>query len=158
MNEIGTSGASRRTRRGRRADYRIFRTLTTRWSDNDVYGHMNNVVHYALFDTAVNGWLIEKQVLDPLNGANIGLVVETGCRYFAELAFPDAVTAGIRVARLGTSSVRYEVGLFRGETDEPAAEGHFVHVYVDRLTRRPAPLADDLRTLLQTALAEEEPL
>ncbi len=139
---------------GRRGDYRLFRPLQTRWSDNDLYGHMNNVVHYSLFDTAVNGWLIEEGVLDPLRGERVGLVVETGCRYFAELAFPDAVDAGLRVARLGTSSVRYEIGLFRNGDESAAAEGHFVHVYVDRLSRRPAPLRDDLRALLSTVLTE----
>lgn len=156
MGDGQASGGAERAKRSRRGDYRISRTLTTRWSDNDVYGHMNNVVHYALFDTAVNGWLIEEKVLDPLDGKTIGLVVETGCRYFAELAFPDVVTAGIRIARLGNSSVRYEVGLFRDDASEPAAEGHFIHVYVDRLTRRPVTLPDDLRALLQTALTKEE--
>ena len=102
-----------------RADYRAFRSLTTRWADNDIYGHMNNVVHYALFDTAVNEWLIGQGVLDIRGGDQVGLVVETGCKYFAEMAFPDVVTAGIRVAKLGTSSVRYEVGLFRND-DESA--------------------------------------
>lgn len=129
--------------------YRTFRTITTRWMDNDCYGHMNNVVHYSLFDTAVNGWLIENGVLDIHKGDQIGLVVETGCRYFGELAFPDVVTAGIRVAKLGSSSVRYEVGLFRNEEVTPAAEGFFVHVYVDRTTRRPKPLDDKLRAALQ---------
>lgn len=133
---------------GRREAYRAFVPLTTRWSDNDIYGHMNNVVHYALFDSAVNGWLIANDLLDIHRGDRIGLVVETGCRYFAELAFPDPVTAGIRVGRLGTSSVRYEVGLFRGEADTAAAEGFFVHVYVDRHTRRPASLDDRLRNRL----------
>lgn len=117
--------------------------------DNDVYGHMNNVVHYSLFDTAVNGWLIEQDVLDFQAGKQVGLVVETGCRYFSEIAFPDVVTAGLRVAKIGTSSVRYEVGLFRNEEPAAAAEGFFVHVYVDRLTRRPAPLAEKLRLTLQ---------
>ena len=129
--------------------YPLFRTLTTRWSDNDSYGHMNNVVHYALFDTAVNGWLIENGLLDISAGARIGLVVETGCRYHGELAFPDPVEAGIRIAKLGTSSVRYEVGLFRGSAETAAAEGFFVHVYVDRQTRRPVPLDDDLRAALK---------
>ena len=133
-----------------RADYRAFRNLTTRWMDNDIYGHMNNVVHYSLFDSAVNGWLIEKGVLDIHAGAQIGVVVETGCRYFSELAFPDTVTAGLRVAKLGSSSVRYEVGLFRNEAEEAAAEGFFVHVYVDRATRRPLPLAPELRGALET--------
>ncbi|MEO3997482.1 thioesterase family protein [Mesorhizobium sp. CAU 1732] len=118
--------------------------------DNDVYGHMNNVVHYSLFDTAVNGWLIENGVLDIHAGGQIGLVVETGCRYFGEMAFPDVVTAGIRVAKLGSSSVRYEVGLFRNHDKTAAAEGFFVHVYVDRATRRPMPLAAELRTALET--------
>ncbi len=136
--------------RSTRADYRTFRTITTRWMDNDAYGHMNNVVHYSLFDTAVNGWLIENGVLDIYRGSQIGLVVETGCRYFAEMAFPDTIHAGIRVAKLGNSSVRYEIGLFRNDEDEAAAEGFFVHVYVDAGTRRPAPLDPALRTLLES--------
>ena len=136
--------------RSTRADYRTFRTITTRWMDNDAYGHMNNVVHYSLFDSAVNGWLIESGVLDIYRGAQIGLVVETGCRYFAEMAFPDTIHAGIRVAKLGNSSVRYEIGLFRNDEDEAAAEGFFVHVYVDAGTRRPAPLDPALRTLLES--------
>ena len=133
-----------------RGAYRAFRTITTRWMDNDLYGHMNNVVHYSLFDTAVNGWLIENRVLDIHGGDQIGLVVETGCRYFGELAFPDIVTAGIRVAQIGSSSVRYEVGLFRSEEDVAAAEGFFIHVYVDRQTRRPKPLSPALRAALET--------
>mgnify|MGYP000420869707 CR=1 FL=1 len=133
-----------------RVDYRAFRAIPTRWMDNDIYGHMNNVVHYSLFDTAVNGWLIENKVLDMHGGDQIGLVVETGCRYFGELAFPDVVTAGIRVTRIGSSSVRYEVGLFRNEQDAAAAEGFFVHVYVDRQARRPKPLNPALRAALET--------
>lgn len=132
--------------------YRHHTTLTTRWMDNDIYGHMNNVVHYSLFDTAVNGWLIEKGVLDIHAGEQIGLVVETGCRYFGELGFPDVVSAGLRVARIGSSSVRYEVGLFRNDDQVAAAEGFFVHVYVDRASRRPKPLADRLRSVLETIL------
>ena len=132
-----------------RSAYRVFRTLATRWADNDVYGHMNNVVHYALFDTAVNGWLIDSGVLDWQAGSCIGLVVETGCRYFGEMAFPDRVTAGLRVARLGTSSVRYEIGLFRNDETVAAAEGFFVHVYVDRQSRRPCPLTPALRAVLE---------
>ena len=142
-----------RTVRSWRGDYRTFRTITTRWMDNDPYGHMNNVVHYSLFDTAVNGWLIENGVLDIHAGGQIGLVVETGCRYFSELAFPDMIAAGIRVARIGSSSVRYEVGLFRNDEDRAAAEGFFVHVYVDRTTRRPAPLNPQLRAALTTITA-----
>ena len=133
--------------------YKAFRTITTRWMDNDIYGHMNNVVHYSLFDTAVNGWLIGEGVLDIHGGDQIGIVVETGCRYFSELAFPDTVTAGIRVTKLGTSSVRYEVGLFRNEEETAAAEGFFVHVYVDRETRRPKALNDRLRTALSAIAA-----
>lgn len=131
-----------------RGDYKVFRIIPTRWMDNDVYGHMNNVVHYSLFDTAVNGWLIETGALDLRNGDQIGLVVETGCRYFAEMKFPDVVTAGLRIGRLGTTSVRYEIGLFANDDQEAAAEGFFVHVYVDRQSRRPKPLNDRLRSLL----------
>jgi acyl-CoA thioester hydrolase len=136
----------------RRDQYRVFRTITTRWMDNDVYGHLNNVVHYSLFDTAVSGWLLEQGLIDPHKGEQIGLVVETGCRYYAEISFPDLVSAGIRVAKLGTSSVRYEIGLFRDDEQSAAAEGFFVHVYVDRATRRPQPLHERLRTMLQQEL------
>jgi acyl-CoA thioester hydrolase len=137
-------------------DYRAWRTLTTRWMDNDVYGHMNNVVHYSLFDSAVNGWLLDQRVLDFANGEEIGLVVETGCRYFSELAFPDVIKAGLRVARIGGSSVRYEVGLFRNDNDVAAAEGHFVHVYVDRTTRRPRRIPDPFRNTLATILVPSQ--
>jgi acyl-CoA thioester hydrolase len=138
--------------RGRRADYAAFYVIPTRWHDNDVYGHVNNVVYYSWFDTAVNGHLIERGVLDVAQGAVIGLVVETSCRYFAPVSFPEIITAGIRVARIGTSSVRYELGLFRGEDQEAAAEGHFIHVYVDRASRRPVPLTEELRAVLQPLL------
>jgi acyl-CoA thioester hydrolase len=127
----------------------VFRTLQSRWSDNDIYGHMNNVVHYLLFDTAVNGWLIDRGLLDIRSGETIGLVVETGCQYFREIMFPDTVAAGIRVDRLGNSSVTYEVGLFANDGAQAAAQGRFVHVYVDRQTRRPKPLADNWRTALE---------
>jgi acyl-CoA thioester hydrolase len=132
-----------------RAAYRHFRRLATRWMDNDVYGHVNNVVYYSFFDTAVNGYLIDAGALDIERSAVIGLVVETGCSYFAPLAFPQAVQAGLRVAHLGRSSVRYEVGLFAEGAAESAAGGHFVHVYVDRVTRRPAPLPAALRQALE---------
>ncbi|WP_274423585.1 acyl-CoA thioesterase [Chelativorans sp. YIM 93263] len=132
-----------------REAYRAFRAIPTRWMDNDVYGHMNNVVHYSFFDTAVNGWLIDKRLLDIHESSEVGLVVETGCRYFSEIAFPDTVAAGLRVARIGTSSVRYEVGLFRNDETLAAAEGFFVHVYVDRKTRRPQPIAPALRAALE---------
>jgi acyl-CoA thioester hydrolase len=136
-----------------RADYRAFYPIQTRWMDNDIYGHMNNVVHYSLFDTAVNGWLIGQGALDIHGGDQIGLVVETGCRYFSEMAFPDMVTAGLRVARLGSSSVRYEVGLFRNDDETAAAEGFFVHVYVERATRRPRELNAKLREVLEAILS-----
>ncbi len=132
-----------------RAAYRAFRTIPTRWADNDVYGHVNNVVFYAWFDTAVNAHLIEQGALDIHAGEVIGLVVETGCRYARPVAFPETVEAGIRVGRLGTSSVRYEIGLFTAGAAEPAAEGFFIHVYVDRATRRPTPLPARLREVLE---------
>ncbi|MEM1140544.1 MAG: thioesterase family protein [Pseudomonadota bacterium] len=128
-----------------RADFPNFRKIPTRWMDNDVYGHVNNVVYYAYFDTVVNAYLIEAGVLDIHKGDTIGLVVETQCRYFAPLAFPQTIDAGVRVARAGTSSVRYEIGLFTEGVEAIAAEGHFVHVYVDRETRRPVPLSDAFR-------------
>jgi len=120
-----------------RSHYPRFRTITTRWMDNDAYGHVNNVVYYSFFDTAVNAHLIEAGALDLETGPVIGLVVETKCNYFAPLAFPQAVDAGLRVAHVGRSSVRYEVGLFGAGQALSAAAGHFVHVYVDRATRRP---------------------
>lgn len=133
-----------------RSAYKAFRAIPTRWADNDVYGHVNNVVYYSWFDTAVNAELVERGVLDIEGGAVIGLVVETQCRYFAPLAFPQTVEAGVLVAKLGTSSVRYEVGIFAEGSDEPAAEGHFIHVYVDRDTRRPVPLPEDWRAVLES--------
>lgn len=132
-----------------RADFRHFRRLDTRWMDNDVYGHVNNVTYYSYFDTAVNAYLIEKGVLDIHGGGTIGLVVETGCRYFVSVAFPDILEAGIKVAHLGNSSVRYEVGIFREGADSAAAAGHFIHVYVDRDSRRPVTLPADLRGVLE---------
>jgi acyl-CoA thioester hydrolase len=133
-----------------RSAYPVFRTLTTRWMDNDAYGHVNNVVYYSWFDTAVNAFLVERGVLDIERGQTIGLVIETQCNYFAPLAFPQNVEAGIRVAKLGSSSVRYEVGLFAEGEDLTAARGHFIHVYVDRETRRPVPLPAPLKTVLET--------
>ena len=118
--------------------------------DNDAYGHVNNVVYYSWFDTAVNQFLISSGVLDIERSPVIGLVIETQCNYFASVAFPEPVTAGIRVTRLGNSSVRYEVGIFRDNEESAAAQGHFVHVYVDRETRRPSTLPEAMRALLQT--------
>lgn len=136
---------------GREA-YRHFTRLTTRWMDNDVYGHVNNVVYYSLFDTAVNGYLIAQGALDIHRGEVIGLVVETHCNYFAPVEFPQAIDAGLRVAKLGSSSVRYEVGLFAEGEPLCAARGHFIHVYVDRTTRRPTALPPALTQALQGLL------
>lgn len=131
-----------------RSVYPRFQTITTRWMDNDIYGHVNNVVHYSFFDTAVNRTLIEAGVLDIHGGSVIGLVVETRCSYFESIAFPQTVHAGLRVEHLGRSSVRYEVGLFADDAPLAAAVGHFVHVYVDRATRRPVPLPAALKAAL----------
>lgn len=132
-----------------RTAYRHFHRITTRWMDNDAYGHVNNVVYYSYFDTVVNEYLISAGVLDPQRSPVIGLVVETQCRYFDELSFPQAVHAGLRVARIGSSSVRYEVGIFADDAVTACAQGHFVHVYVDAATRRPTALPPALRAALQ---------
>ncbi|MGI8761975.1 MAG: acyl-CoA thioesterase [Jatrophihabitantaceae bacterium] len=131
----------------RRSDFRVLRSVPTRWSDDDTYGHVNNVVHYSMFDTAVNGWLIEAARCDIRQLPALGLVVETSCRYFAELRFPEVVTAGIGLDKLGTSSVVYRLALF-GAGDEPAAVGRFVHVYVSRSDRRPVPVPPEIRAAL----------
>lgn len=131
-----------------RDTYKSFLPIQTRWMDNDVYGHVNNVVYYAYFDTAVNAYLIGRGALDPKTSEVIGLVVETTCRYHAPLSFPDVVEAGIRVAKLGNSSVRYEVGIYKQGEPLAAATGHFVHVYVDRVTRRPVRVPDAMRAAL----------
>jgi acyl-CoA thioester hydrolase len=133
----------------RRSDFAVLRSLPTRWSDDDTYGHVNNVVHYLMFDTAVNGWLIEASGVDIRQLPAIGLVVETSCQYFAELRFPEIVTAGIGLEKLGTSSVVYRLALF-GAGEEPAAAGRFVHVYVDREARRPTPVPPEIRSALET--------
>jgi len=132
-----------------RGDYRHFLAIPTRWMDNDVYRHVNNVVYYSYFDTVVNRYLVDKGVLDIENSAVIGLVVETQCHYFSPISFPDTVHAGLRVASLGTSSVRYEIGIFRNDEMQAAARGHFVHVYVDRASNRPTPLPSALRAVLE---------
>ena len=138
-----------------RARYRHFLVMPTRWMDNDVYGHVNNVVYYSFFDTAVNGLLMDAGVLDVHQGEVIGLVVETQCNYFAPIAFPQAVAAGVRVAQLGRSSVRYEIGLFANDDDSAAAQGHFVHVYVDRAANRPVPIPDGVRRALAGLMRPE---
>jgi len=131
---------------GTRADYRWFLSMPTRWMDNDVYGHVNNVTYYSFFDTAVARFLVENGVLDLATSTRVGLVVETSCRYHAPIAFPDTVTCGLRCGRLGTSSIRYEIGIFRNEEMQASAEGHFVHVYVERATQdRAVPLPAALR-------------
>jgi len=132
-----------------RGDFPHQLPIATRWSDNDAYGHLNNVVYYAYFDTVVNQYLISQGVLDVEESAVIGLVVETGCRYFASAAFPEPLVAGLRVVRLGNSSVRYEIALFSEGGERAIAQGFFVHVYVDRATRRPMPLPAALRGALQ---------
>ena len=137
---------------GREA-YRHFTTITTRWADNDAYGHVNNTVYYEWFDTAVNRWLVKAGLLDIERGDPIGLVVQTGCSYFAPLAFPDDVDVGIAIERLGSSSVAYRIGVFASGADQPAAQGHFTHVYVGRQNRRPAPLPDAWRDSLASLQA-----
>ncbi len=129
--------------------YRHFVPIQTRWNDNDVYGHVNNVVFYEFFDTAVNCFLIEQAGLDIHQGSVIGLVVETQCNYFAPAAYPDQLEAGIRVTKIGNSSVRYEVGIFSISQDSAIAQGHFVHVYVDRETRKSTSLPQDVHQALE---------
>jgi len=137
-----------------RAGYPHFQAITTRWKDNDIYGHVNNVEYYSYFDTVINTYLIRQGGLDIHGGAHIGFCVESHCRYDGPLEFPDTVQAGLRVVKLGNSSVRYEIGLFREDDDQPAAEGWFVHVFVDRATRRPAALPEQLRAALTKLLKE----
>ncbi len=132
-----------------RSAYKAFRTITTRWMDNDAYGHVNNVVYYSWFDTVVNAHLIERGALDIHHGQTIGLVIETQCNYFSPVAFPQVVEAGIRVAHMGKSSVRYEVGLFVQGEPLTAAKGHFIHVYVDKASRRPTALPAQLKSVLE---------
>jgi len=132
-----------------RDGFHHFETIATRWMDNDVYGHVNNVVHYSLFDTAVNRMLIHKRVLDIHAGGVIGLVVHTQCHYFDSIAFPQVVHAGVQVAQMGRSSVRYRLALFADDAGVAAALGEFTHVYVDRASRRPVPLPDALRAALE---------
>jgi acyl-CoA thioester hydrolase len=135
-----------------RSAYRYLRAIPTRWMDNDVYGHVNNVTYYSYFDTVVNGYLIEQGALDIASSTIIGLVVETRCNYFTPVAFPDPLTAGLRVAHRGTTSVRYEIGIFRGDDESAAAQGHFVHVYVDRASGRPVPLPKKLQRALDAIM------
>ena len=142
---------SRPVPRGREG-YRWFMKIATRWADNDAYGHVNNTVYYQWFDTAVNAWLIEVGLLDIERGDPIGLVVETGCSYFAPLSFPGDVEVGIAIERLGTSSVSYRIGVFGVGVSEPSAQGHFTHVYVGQESRRPETLPDEWRQKLDQLL------
>ena len=132
-----------------RADYKHFQVMPTRWADNDVYGHINNSVYYFFFDTLVNSWLIETGLLEIGKSEVIGLVVETGCNFFAPASYPDIIHGGLRVAKIGSSSVTYEIGLFKNDDDECSAKGHFVHVYVEETSRRPVALSDDMRAKLE---------
>ncbi|SDI96454.1 acyl-CoA thioester hydrolase [Frankineae bacterium MT45] len=145
----GADPGARTGRELRRDDFAVLRELPTRWADVDIYGHVNNVVHYSLFDTAVNGWLIDATGTDIRRLDEIGLVVETSCQYFAELNFPSVVTAGVGLSKLGNSSVVYRLALFT-EDDEPVAVGRFVHVYVGATSRRPVPVPQSIRTALAT--------
>ena len=135
-----------------RADFPHLVDHTTRWKDNDVYGHMNNVVHYELFDSTVNQWLIQRGLLNLTASTAIGVVAESGCRYLAELKYPGVVTAGLRVVRLGNSSIRYELALFAEGEEKAAAVGHFVHVYVDAQTRKPCPIPAKTRAAASALL------
>jgi acyl-CoA thioester hydrolase len=136
-----------------RGDFTVLRTITTRWEDEDVYGHVNNVVYYSFFDTAVNGYLIEATGTDVRRLPAVGLVAETRCEFLRELNFPGDVHAGLAVTRLGTSSIVYRIALFQGDSDEPAAIGHFVHVYVGQDDRRPTPVPDEVRAVVEPLLA-----
>lgn len=135
-----------------RTAYRHFREITTRWADNDLYGHVNNAVYYQYFDTAVNRYLLDSGAIELEGGPVIGVVVETHCNFFSSAAYPDAIHVGLRVARLGSTSVRYEIGIFRNDEPRASAQGHFIHVYVDRTSRRPVALTDALKTALQPLL------
>ena len=135
-----------------RADYKAFQVVPTRWNDNDSFGHLNNAVHYSLFDSAIAAWLMENMSLDVANDEQICVVVENGCTYFEEISFPDVVTVGLRITHIGTSSVRYEIGLFRNDDQVTAARGHFVHVYINEKSREPEPMSDTVRALFASIL------
>ena len=132
-----------------RDDYHYWSTVPTRWNDNDIYGHVNNTVHYAAMDTVINRWMIEQGVLDLEGSDTVGLCVESGCRYLASMEYPDELAVGLRIAKLGSSSVVWETGLLRARDDLLVAEGRFVHVFVDRVDRRPRPLSQAMRSAMQ---------
>ena len=138
-----------------RAAYPVFQSMTTRWRDDDVYGHMNNVVYYEYFDTAVNRWLIESGALEVPKGPVVGLVAETSCRYLASVGFPDTLDIGLSALRVGRSSVVYGLGLFRAGLADPAALCRYVHVYVDAETRRPTPLPETMRAQLEALTPQQ---
>ena len=133
-----------------RSDYNYFFKMSTRWNDNDIYGHLNNVIYYELFDTAVNKWLIKNNLIDIKHGNNIGLIVQSGCNYFSSFEYPEDIDAGIRVTKIGNSSVRYEVGLFKPNDDLASADGFFIHVYVDRASNKPITLDYEFKKKLDT--------
>jgi len=138
-----------------REDYPHFLTIPTRWHDNDIYGHVNNAVYYYFIDTVVNCYLIDNGLLDLKTSETIGLAVDTGCKFFDSIEYPDIVHAGLRVTKLGTSSVSYDIGMFKNDVATAAAQGHFVHVYVDEKTRRPVKIPDMMREKLSTILSKE---
>ncbi|MGF1474327.1 MAG: acyl-CoA thioesterase [Geminicoccaceae bacterium] len=142
--------------RPRRRDYPHFLTITSRWMDNDIYGHVNNVVYYSYFDTVINAYLMEAGGLDPWQDEIVGMAVDTGCRFHASVQFPDQITAGLRIGHLGNSSVRYEVGIFRNDDDLTAADGHFVHVFVRRGEQRPTPIPPGLRAAMERLLVNQQ--
>jgi acyl-CoA thioester hydrolase len=135
-----------------RADFVVFEDVQSRWSDNDAYGHINNAVYYSFFDTAVNRYLIENNVLDILKSEIIGLVIETQCKYFSPIIYPDLIRVGMKVTHLGNSSVKFEVAIFKNDDDIASAVGHFVHVYVDRKSNKSTPIPQNVRTLLEGIL------
>ena len=138
------------------SEYNYFCQLSTRWNDNDIYGNMNNIIYYALFDTAVNKWLIKNKLIDIKNGQNIGLIVQSGCNYFSSFEYPENINAGIRVTKIGKSSVRYEVGLFKEKEELSSADGFFIHVYVDRKTNKPIALDYNFKNVLDTIFVKTE--
>jgi len=142
-------------------DFPVLRPVLTRWADNDMFGHLNNAVYYELFDTAINGWINASIGLDPMSMPSLGIVAESGCRYFSAVHFPESLLVGVAVTRLGSSSVTYRLGVFRSADHEGGglitALGHWVHVYVDRASRKPVPIPDAIRTLLSTARVEAPP-
>lgn len=132
----------------RRSGFRFFHAISTRWADNDVFGHVNNATYYSYFDTAVCTYLVARKALEPVTSPVVGVVIDTGCRFHAPIAFPDRVHVGVRVEKLGSSSVRYAIGVFRNDEETASADGHFVHVYVDRATMRPQPIPEYIRQAL----------